>query len=293
MKIHLLANPNSGDKSALEKYENLRQAYPEIDFKLYITTKVDDEKNQVSELLSSFNKEEDAILVIGGDGTLSKVLSNLPREIPFAYYPSGSGNDFARSLNINNIDRIISAIKQQKKQTINVINYDNGIIINSLDFGFAAKVISFSETSRLKKILGKVKLGKLIYPFYGVVSLFCTPTATVFLETEQETLTLSNNFFLSFANSRYFGGGIVVWPDASPFDPNINCVYFEDAGLLKNVKTLLAILFKKHKNTSAIQHKVFQKVTITSTKDNLVQVDGEVIQTNQLSLCCEQREIYL
>ncbi|MBJ8350066.1 diacylglycerol/lipid kinase family protein [Streptococcus zalophi] len=293
MKIHLLANPNSGDKSALEKYEKLTHAYPNIDFKLYITTKVDDEKNQVTAILSSFNKEEDAILVIGGDGTLSKVLSHLPKDIPFAYYPSGSGNDFARSLNINYIDNIISAIKQKQKQTINVINYDNGIIINSLDFGFAAKVISFSENSPLKTILGKVKLGKLIYPLYGVVSLFCTPTATVFLETEQEKFTLSDIFFLSFANSRYFGGGIVVWPDASPFEPNINCVYFKDEGLLKNVMTLLAVLFKNHKNTPAINHKIFKKVTITSTKENLVQVDGEVIETNQLSLCCEQREIYL
>ncbi|MGT2772213.1 diacylglycerol/lipid kinase family protein [Streptococcus marimammalium] len=293
MKIYLLANPNSGDKSALEKYEKLIQIYPEIDFKLYITTKVDDEKNQISAILSSYNKNEDAILVIGGDGTLSKVLSHLPKDIPFAYYPSGSGNDFARSLKINHIDNIILAIKRKQKQVINVINYNNGIIINSLDFGFAAKVISFSETSPLKTILGKVKLGKLVYPLYGIVSLFCTPTATVFLETEQEKLTLSNIFFLSFANSRYFGGGIVVWPNASPFGTNIDCVYFEDEGLMKNVKTLLAILFKKHQNTTAINHKVFKKVTITSIKENIVQVDGEVIETNQLSLCCEQREIYL
>ncbi len=43
------------------------------------------------------------LVVIGGDGTLHQVVSELQLEqqqIPVAYIPAGSGNDFARSIEL-------------------------------------------------------------------------------------------------------------------------------------------------------------------------------------------------
>ena len=49
--------------------------------------------------LPSAREEFDAILVLGGDGTLHRHLGSLVKlQLPVLVVPAGSGNDFARAL---------------------------------------------------------------------------------------------------------------------------------------------------------------------------------------------------
>ena len=89
-------------------------------------------------------------MILGGDGTLSKVLYYLPADIPFAYYPVGSGNDFARALGLKKeLTHLIESTKQAPKE-ITVYTYQNGLVLNSLDLGFASWVINHVEQYQLK-----------------------------------------------------------------------------------------------------------------------------------------------
>ncbi|MET3682691.1 diacylglycerol kinase family enzyme [Alkalibacillus flavidus] len=38
----------------------------------------------------------DCLVVLGGDGTLQEVIHGLKADIPIAFIPLGTGNDFAR-----------------------------------------------------------------------------------------------------------------------------------------------------------------------------------------------------
>src|SRR5271170_4325796 len=52
--------------------------------------------------LPASSSEVDAILVFGGDGTVHRHLAQLVRlQVPVLVVPCGSGNDFARALNLN------------------------------------------------------------------------------------------------------------------------------------------------------------------------------------------------
>ena len=44
---------------------------------------------------------DDQLIILGGDGTISLALNALPDDLCFGYIPSGSGNDFARSLGLS------------------------------------------------------------------------------------------------------------------------------------------------------------------------------------------------
>lgn len=67
---------------------------------------------------------------------------------------------------------IIDSILEGKRQSIYVLQSSFGTVVNSMDIGFAAQVINSSTDSALKRILNKIKLGKLTYLFFSIKTLF-------------------------------------------------------------------------------------------------------------------------
>src|SRR5277367_6780159 len=54
--------------------------------------------------LPTSSSDADAILILGGDGTIHRHLPALVRlKLPVLIVPAGSGNDFARALNLRSI----------------------------------------------------------------------------------------------------------------------------------------------------------------------------------------------
>lgn len=97
----------------------------------------------------------------------------------------GSGNDFARALGLKkDLTHLIESTKQALKE-ITVYTYQKGLVLNSLDLGFASWVINHVEQSQLKTKLNKYHLGKLTYILTAIQCLIKKPAfASLCLETE-------------------------------------------------------------------------------------------------------------
>src|SRR5438128_12579623 len=81
-------------------------------------------------------KQADAILIFGGDGTVHRHLEQLAKlQLPVLVVPRGSGNDFARALNLNRIRHAITAWKTFVSNAANVRTIDLGVIRPSDDCG--------------------------------------------------------------------------------------------------------------------------------------------------------------
>lgn len=292
MILFILANPSSGNGQTKMVIEKIKKDYPEIAVRVFMTKYAGDEPNQVSQVLTEYNTG-DRLLILGGDGSLSKLLKELPPHIPFAYYPTGSGNDFARSIAIKRIDEIMEALISDEKQPITLLTYKDGVVVNSLDFGFVARVTAYSENSWLKNHLKKLGLGQLSYIVYAVKTLFTNQAVQLLVTNETKALTLSNLFFITFANNRYFGGGIMIWPTSSIFTRAFDVVYIERKGLLHNTLSLLDLLFKRHLSSPRIQHFSAEKLKIKVIKTDFSQVDGEVINLEETILEGQERYMYL
>ena len=94
MRAILFHNPTAGPK-ALRKKEGILSALKLADLEVdYVSTKSDDFK-------SGLKKSADFFIVAGGDGTVRKVLTQMPkRKTPVAILPFGTANNIARSLGI-------------------------------------------------------------------------------------------------------------------------------------------------------------------------------------------------
>lgn len=291
MTLYIIANPQAGRGEANDIVQQVKKL-SKNPVTVFWTNHENDEANQV-ERFCHYYQEADNLLILGGDGTLSKVLFHLPKTIPFAYYPTGSGNDFAKSLRISSLEASLKALEKRNKKNITVYRYHEGLLINSLDVGFASWTVYKANHSSLKRIFNWFKVGKLIYSFFAIQSLFkkCHSLITI-TDKKGMFLDFEDYFFFSLANNTYFGGGIIIWPTASVCHEQLHCVYAKGETFRERLSVLISLLLRRHEKSAYLHHLSLGNCQLTYSKNNLLEIDGEQKKLSELSLKAEQRWIY-
>ena len=155
-KLLFVFNPNSGKAQLKNKLMQIVQIFSEggYDVTVYPTKAAMDGYNYIIENGLS----HDVIVCSGGDGTLNETVGavlHLDERIPIGYIPSGTTNDFARSLGIPK-DMIEAAKVIVKGRTFNC---DIGMVDGQRSFNYVAAFGAFTEVSyntpqQLKNVLG-------------------------------------------------------------------------------------------------------------------------------------------
>lgn len=291
MMLYIMANPHAGNHGTKQVISDIEKHHTS-DICTLLTRYKNDELHQVERLLKTFDPEKDKLLIVGGDGTLSKVLYHLLANLPFAYCPVGFGNDFARALGIvPNLEALLASLTNLPKE-ITVYSYQEGLVLNSLDLGFAAWVVNQAANSTLKTVLNKCHFGKLTYVATAIHFLLKNPLQAS-VSSEGDNLTLDDHFFFSLANNTYFGGVIMIWPMATVHSENLECVYAKGETFLQRLTVLLSLVLKRHEKLSYLNHCSLKQVTVNFPKESLIEIDGEVVSLNEITLSPQKRYICL
>ena len=158
-KALLVYNPKSGNSNVI--LNNFDLIVTKLLKKGIIVTfySINKNYNKLCDILAS--EKYDILILSGGDGTLSRTLSEIyVKNIKFpkvAIFPTGTSNDFGKSLNLgNNIDDWIYniLIKEPKYVDFGLIN-GKKIFLSSYASGLFSK-ISYNTDKNLKKTIGKV-----------------------------------------------------------------------------------------------------------------------------------------
>lgn len=163
-KLLFIYNPMSGQKiigsqlSFIVDYFCKQGYMPTV----YATQKSDDARSKVKECAKHF----DEIVVSGGDGTLDEVVSGLLKSDSasiIGYIPTGSTNDFSKSLNIP------TEIKKATRLSIagQIMDIDLGQF-NSKFFTYVAAFGSFAQVSYETDQSMKNIFGRFAYILEGV-----------------------------------------------------------------------------------------------------------------------------
>ncbi len=115
--------------------------------------------------------EYDAVACIGGDGTLSEVLSGLMRlesPPPVGYFPMGTANDVATTLGLPKNDSLSAARRLLSGQPH---PFDVGVFNGSEYFAYIAAFGAFTEVSYATPQDQKKVLGHLAYVLQGMQQL--------------------------------------------------------------------------------------------------------------------------
>ena len=128
------------------------------------------------------------IIILGGDGTINEVVNGIVdfNKVRLGVIPTGTGNDFARNLGIKGtteeIIRDILCGSKNVRLDIGAVNWGatpnqhRRLFTISSGFGLDALVCKKMLTSRVKKLLNSIHMGKLAYLVLTVQSLFSMKT---------------------------------------------------------------------------------------------------------------------
>ncbi|MGM0123306.1 hypothetical protein IGI37_000672 [Enterococcus sp. AZ194] len=235
------------------------------------------------------------LVVIGGDGTLHQVVNAFYRlnvEIPVAYIPAGSGNDFARGIGLpKEAEKAFwQIVKTPFPREVSMITYDEkiqdeqGVVINNVGIGLDAAIVHATNDSATKKRLNKYNLGSLAYIVSIIKVLFTQKGFPIMVEINGQQMNFAKAFLCTTTNHPYFGGGVAIAPTANAEKNQLDFVLVERINIFKIFWLILLLLRKKHMESKHFHHFTGNKLRIVSTMPEYGQADGEVMGSRSFDI---------
>ncbi|MDD2371105.1 MAG: diacylglycerol kinase family lipid kinase [Firmicutes bacterium] len=275
MKHLFIINPVAG-KGHSEKYKKDIQDYFKDKRDTY-SIEITQSPGHATTLTKEYVRNSNwRVYSIGGDGTLNEVLNGLVGSgSSLGVIPSGSGNDFFRSLNSsNNIDILKNTIEgKETKCSLGKVN--DRYFLNVASAGIDAEIVHNSR--RFKKL-----------PFLGgqgayILGIFYT----VFkYRSFKSKLTLNDQVYhnstllVAMANGRYYGGGMNIAPRADIFSKDFEVYHIDAAKPLRIIKLFPTLIKGKHDSLKEVKNYISNKVSLHCDDSFLLNVDGEIERVN-------------
>ena len=159
----------------------------------------------------------DVVVAWGGDGTVNEVASALAfTDTPLAIVPSGSGNGLARDLGISRRPaRAIEDALTGRTRRIDVGELGGRLFVNVAGIGFDAHVARLFAGSRRR--------GLARYAWLTTVQLARYRSLVYAVDADRAPRTIEA-LLVCFANSRQFGNGAIIAPQAVVDDGALDLV---------------------------------------------------------------------
>jgi len=220
-------------------------------------------------------------LAVGGDGTAHEILNGIfGRETPterieLGFLPLGTGNSFLRDFTTDGAENSIEALLALRKRGVDLLRLRHaaGTIysFNLLSVGFTADVGAL--TNRIFKPFGR--LGYLLGVFVRVVQL--KRRGFRMRADADEAWDDRRCLFLTFNNSKYTGGTMMIAPHADSADGLIEYVRWGPIGRLGLLKMLPRLYDGTHIEHSLAERRAVKHVEFALDAPVDVMIDGEIV----------------
>jgi diacylglycerol kinase (ATP) len=239
-------------------------------------------------------------LAVGGDGTSYEIVNGLFPEsasqvsgtrsnsvlaaqdqIPtLGFLPLGTGNSFLRDFEDlasgkSGLEHAMQALEARRSQPCDVLRltHKDGTIYytNLLSVGFTADVAAL----RHRRFLRLGQFGYLLSIFLCLARLNRRPFPVRF--NDQQDFDTRSCLFLTFNNSKFTGGTMMIAPDAATDDGLIEYVRWGPIGRLGLIRNLATLYDGTHTRHPLAERRAVQRVEFQLDAPVDVMVDGEVL----------------
>jgi len=229
-------------------------------------------------------------LAVGGDGTAHEILNGVfagnpaAERIALGFLPLGTGNSFLRDFSDKGVDYALDALLAGKSQPCDVLRlrHKDGVIhyINLLSMGFSADV----ATLRARRFNSWGELGYQTAIFICLARFRRRPFP---LQVDgEEKIDRRPCLFLTFSNSKFTGGTMMIAPRAEVNDGLIEFVRWGPIGRVGLIRNLPTLYDGTHINHPLAETRSVKRIDFHLDGPVDVMVDGEV-----LTLHCQALDI--
>jgi YegS/Rv2252/BmrU family lipid kinase len=267
-RLLLIVNPSSGSGRGAELLPEVERQLRarRLEFGTVVTNSLD---HGVEEARSAVERGETPV-VMSGDGLIGQIGGALAESgATMGIVPGGRGNDFARVIGIpNDPAQSVALLAQGHTRSIDVgeVNGRRFLCIASIGFESVANRLA-NETSVLR--------GGLVYFYAGLRTLASWKPATFTVQLDGDPAMSFEGYSVQVANSRAFGGGFFIAPNAELDDGLFDVVTVGDSSKLAFLGGMPKA--KKGEHLEREQVKVLRaaEVEVTADRDFAVYADGE------------------
>jgi diacylglycerol kinase (ATP) len=241
----------------------------------------------------------DRVVAVGGDGTLLEVVNGLwwesrGKQPSVGVVPFGTGCDYVRSFDLGPTlrDQVITALGEPTlKVSVGVVRLQGldgqprqRVFVNVLGLGFDARVIARFRQQRLRLpgkttyfLSGLKELGRLRH--HRITgSLNGCP-----LETDAAVVVVGLG--------RYFGGGMMITPGASPTADHFQVVLGQKLSRLELLTLLPGIYAGKHLHHPRVSAAYAGQITIHADPPAEVEAEGELEGATPIEVAIRPRAL--
>jgi diacylglycerol kinase (ATP) len=292
LKLLIIFNPNAAHGRSVRRLEAIRAKFESLGINAtFMSTR---HAGHGRELVANARLSDfDGLVAAGGDGTVFEVLNGLyqhpkPARIPMGLLPLGTGNAFARELNLK-VDILTHAMELLHRGRTREV--DVGFVksadhsfyfVNIVSMGFA---VDAGLTAQKMKLLGKAAY--TLATLWQVLKLKSYP-----LEMEIDGKNIrSDNVFVTISNSRYTGTHFLIAPDAEIDDGQLDVTILENLPRSRLLKLFPTIYNGRHVEYAEISSCKAAQISIRSPKGLLLGPDGEFCGRSPAEISCLPRDL--
>ncbi len=284
MNYILIVNSLAGKGVGQIKFENIKEKTAKLGVvKSYLSSSLLESKGVIAK-----NRDWlDAVIFAGGDGTFRegvKVLSELNLDVPLGFLPMGSGNDFVRSLGIpSNLERAIDLISKKHMRQVYNCKLNDTFFINVASVGLDAAIVE-----RQKKIKKRIA-GPLSYVISVFIEIFSFKNKKYNLIIDG--LDKGGDYMLiAIANGKYYGGGMKIAPDASPYKSDFQVLALKQIPRILTLFIFPMIYFGWHPSLWCVESWCGKSVEIRVDQMVPINLDGDTENGDTITI--QKNELY-
>jgi YegS/Rv2252/BmrU family lipid kinase len=217
-------------------------------------------------------------VVMGGDGLVGAVGGALAGSgTPLGVVPAGRGNDLARLFGIPaKPGQAAAVLAAGEERRIDVGEANGRRFLGIASAGIDSEANRLANETRLLR-------GRLVYAYAGVRTLLRWKPARFTVAAGERRIRFSG-YSVSAANGRFYGGGMMLAPDADPADGQFDVIAVGEVGKLRFLGNLPKVFRGTHVAEDEVR--VFRAPCLELSADRPfpVYADGEHLTDLPVSL---------
>lgn len=284
-KTRVIVNPKSAHGATAKRWgqlePRLRETLGEFDVQRTLGRR-DAERIAVEAVREGAQR----IVVAGGDGTASEVVSGLlaaglAGEVQIGILPLGTGRDFPRTIGVpSDLSRAIEALGRGETRVLDAMRVSyrdrsgaerSCFSINVTSFGLSG--LTVERVSSAPHFLG----GSFAFLVGALSSIIAYRCAGVRVEADGEVVCEEPLVLGAVANGRHFGGGMHIAPGAEPDDGLLDLVIVREMSKASLIAAMPSLYRGTHVSNPSVSVHRAKRVTAVplGEKPIRIDVDGE------------------
>jgi YegS/Rv2252/BmrU family lipid kinase len=291
MSAFVVVNPRSGSGRTAREWKSTETALEALYSQMSVA--FTRSRGEATTLVRAALREgHHEVIAVGGDGTINEAVNGffdqhgaVSPDAVFGFVTSGTGGDFRKSFGIEaGIDAGIAHLKKAHIRPIDVgrvacvtsrgepvVRY----FINIASFGMSGVIVDSVNRAKIAKLFG----GSFAFAFHSTVGALRYKDRPVrLIAGEFDAITPIST--VAIANGRYFGGGMMVAPNAGTDDGVFDVIVMGGGSRSQTIADLKLIYTGDHLNNPNVKVVRSDKVVAvpvaeTRGKAVLIETDGE------------------